>query len=40
MHTLLVDPAQVWQPNISPFADDGDPPYELERSCIAAELWA
>ncbi len=37
-HSLLLDPAQAWQPTLAAFDDGGDPTYELERSCIAARL--
>jgi hypothetical protein len=35
-HSLLLDPEQVWQPNIARFEPGGDPSYELERSCLEA----
>ena len=35
VHCLLVDPTRVWRDPISPFADDGDPLFELLRSCEA-----
>jgi glycosyltransferase involved in cell wall biosynthesis len=38
VHSLLVDPSQVWQPTIAAFEEGGDPSYELERSCVEAGL--
>jgi len=38
LHSLLIDPAQVWQPTLPPFSDDGDPAYGLECSCLAAQF--
>jgi glycosyltransferase involved in cell wall biosynthesis len=40
LHSLFIDPARVWQPAVHPFVDDGDPSYELERSCVTAGLGA
>ena len=38
LHSLLMDPARVWRPSRRPFGGDGDPAYELERSCVGAGL--
>jgi Glycosyl transferase family 2 len=40
LHSLLIDPAQVWQPTIQPFQDHGLPSEALQRSCAEAGLLA
>jgi hypothetical protein len=40
LHSLLIDPSQVWQPTIAPFQDHGSPSEALQRSCALAELLA
>lgn len=40
LHSLLIDPAQVWQPTIRPFQDHGSPSEALQRSCAQAGLLA
>jgi hypothetical protein len=40
LHSLLIDPAQVWQPAIPPFQDHGSPSEALQRSCAQAGLLA
>jgi glycosyltransferase involved in cell wall biosynthesis len=40
LHSLLIDPAQVWQPTIPPFQDHGLPSEALQRSCAQAGLLA
>ena len=40
LHSLLIDPAQVWQPTIPPFQDHGSPSEALQRSCAQAGLLA
>ena len=40
LHSLLIDPAQVWQPPIEPFQDYGVPSEALQRSCAEAGLLA
>jgi Glycosyl transferase family 2 len=40
LHSLLIDPAQVWQPAIQPFQDHGLPSEALQRSCAQAGLLA
>jgi glycosyltransferase involved in cell wall biosynthesis len=40
LHSLLIDPAQVWQPAIEPFQDHGLPSEALQRSCSQAGLLA
>ncbi len=40
LHSLLIDPAQVWQPTIEPFHEDGSPSEALQRSCARAGLLA
>ena len=40
LHSLLVDPAQVWRPGIPPFQDHGSPSEALQRSCARAGLVA
>jgi glycosyltransferase involved in cell wall biosynthesis len=40
LHSLLIDPAQVWQPAIEPFEDHGSPSEALQRSCARAGLLA
>ena len=40
LHSLLLDPAQVWRPGIPPFQDHGSPSEALQRSCAQAGLVA
>jgi hypothetical protein len=40
LHSLLIDPAQVWQPTIQPLQDHGLPSEALQRSCAQAGLLA
>jgi glycosyltransferase involved in cell wall biosynthesis len=40
LHSLLIDPGQVWQPGIEPFQDHGLPSEALQRSCAQAGLLA
>jgi glycosyltransferase involved in cell wall biosynthesis len=40
LHSLLIDPTQVWQPTIQPFQDHGSPSEALQRSCAQAGLLA
>ena len=40
LHSLLIDPAQVWQPTIPPFQDHGSPSEALQQSCAQAGLLA
>jgi glycosyltransferase involved in cell wall biosynthesis len=40
LHSLLLDPAQVWRPDIPPFQDHGSPSEALQRSCAEAGLVA
>jgi len=40
LHSLLIDPAQVWQPTVPPFQDHGSPSEALQRSCAQAGLLA
>lgn len=34
LYSLLIDPRQVWQPQVGPFADDGDPSWPLLDSAL------
>jgi hypothetical protein len=38
VHSLLVDPAQVWRPGIGPFTDGGDPAFDLLSSAARSGL--
>ena len=38
VHSLLVDPAQVWRPGIGPFTDGGDPAFDLLNSAARSGL--
>lgn len=38
LHSLLIDPAQVWHDPIVPFAEHGEPSKHLQESAIAAGL--
>jgi hypothetical protein len=38
LHSMVIDPAQTWKPTFPPFSDHGDPAYELECSCLAAQI--
>jgi len=38
LHSLLIDPAQVWRDPIVPFEEDGEPSRRLQESCITAGL--
>jgi glycosyltransferase involved in cell wall biosynthesis len=40
VHSLLLDPARVWRPGIGPFADGGDPAFDLLSSAAQAALRA
>ena len=40
LHSLLIDPAQVWRATIPPFQDHGSPSEALQRSCAQAGLLA
>jgi glycosyltransferase involved in cell wall biosynthesis len=40
LHSLLLDPAQVWRPGIPRFQDHGSPSEALQRSCAQAGLVA
>ena len=40
LHSLLLDPAQVWRPDIPAFQDHGSPSEALQRSCAEAGLVA
>jgi glycosyltransferase involved in cell wall biosynthesis len=38
VHSLLLDPAQVWRPGIGPFTDGGDPAFDLLSSAARSGL--
>lgn len=38
LHSLLIDPAQVWRDPISPFEEYGQPSLYLQESCMKAGL--
>jgi len=38
LYSLLLDPAQVWRPGTGPFADGGDPSFDLLRSAARSGL--
>ena len=38
LHSLLVDPAQVWRREVQPFEEHGQPSEALQQSCISANL--
>jgi glycosyltransferase involved in cell wall biosynthesis len=38
LYSLLLDPAQVWQPGIGPFTDGGDPSFDLLSSAARSGL--
>lgn len=40
LHSLLIDPAQVWQPAIPPFQEHGSPSQALQHACAQAGLLA
>jgi hypothetical protein len=40
LHSLLLDPTQIWRPGIPPFQDHGSPSEALQRSCAQAGLVA
>jgi Glycosyl transferase family 2 len=40
LHSLLIDPAQVWQSAIPPFEEHGSPSEALQRACHEAGLLA
>jgi hypothetical protein len=40
LHSLLLDPTQIWRPDIPPFQDHGSPSEALQRSCAQAGLVA
>lgn len=40
LHSLLVDPSQVWQAGITPFQEDGNPSAALQRSAAEAGVVA
>lgn len=38
LHSLLIDPAQIWRDPIAPFEEHGEPSKHLQESVLAAEL--
>jgi hypothetical protein len=40
LHSLLLDPTQIWRPGVPPFQDHGSPSEALQRSCAQAGLVA